>query len=199
MASATVSGFKQYPLPVGVIIPFAGLVKPAGYLLCDGSAYLQSDYPELFRVLSGVGYGQNATQFNTPNLVGSFIQGTIANSASAFPASAGGDTVTFQLVEDNMPDFVPNTLTNFTPTSFSTSIGSGGLITNNSGLYGQSGGSPTETFLQENQTNHPLGSISINITSPVASYTGTGTAQTVPLTSVVPSNYTLGYYIRATY
>jgi hypothetical protein len=52
MASATVSGFKQYPIPVGVIIPFAGLVKPAGYLLCDGTAYLQSDYPELFRVLS---------------------------------------------------------------------------------------------------------------------------------------------------
>jgi microcystin-dependent protein len=199
MASASVSGFKQYPLPVGVIIPFAGLVKPAGYLLCDGSAYLQSDYPELFRVLDGIGYGQNATQFNTPSLVGSFIQGTLVNSASAFPASGGGDTVTFQLVEDNMPDFVPNTLTNFTPTSFSTSIPSSGLITNNSGLYGQSGGSPTETFLQENQTNHPLGSISINITSPVASYTGTGLSQSVPLTAVVPSSYTLGYYIRATY
>lgn len=199
MASATVSGYKQYPLPVGVIIPFAGLVKPAGYLLCDGTAYLQSDYPELFRVLNGVGYGQNATQFNTPNLVGSFIQGTIANSASSFPASGGGDTVTFQLVEDNMPDFVPNTLTNFTPTSFSTSIGSGGLITNNSGLYGQSGGSPVETFLRENETNHNLGAISVNITSPVASYTGTGLYQSVPLTAVVPSNYTLGYYIRATY
>ena len=197
MASATVSGFKQqYPLPVGVIIPFAGLVKPAGYLLCDGTAYLQSDYPELFRVLSGVGYGQNATQFNTPNLVGSFIQGTIANSASSFPASGGGDTVTFQLAEDNMPDFTPNTGAGY---NFSTSIASGGLITNNDGLHGQSGGSPVETFLRRNETNHPAGSVSVNITSAVASYVGAGLFQSVPLTSVVPSNYTLGYYIRATY
>jgi len=199
MSSASVLGFKQLPIPVGVIIPFAGLVKPAGYLLCDGTSYLQSDYPELFRVLDGIGYGQTATNFSVPSLVGSFIQGTNVNSASAFPASGGGDTFSFQLAEANMPNFTPNAITNFTPTSFSTSIASGGLITNNSGLHGQSGGSPVETFLRENETNHPLGSVSVNITSPQASYVGTGLYQTVPITGVVPNSYTMGYYIKATY
>jgi microcystin-dependent protein len=196
MASATVSGFKQYPIPVGVIIPFAGLVKPAGYLLCDGTAYLQSDYPELFRVLSGVGYGQNATQFNVPNLVGSFIQGTNANTATSFPSQSGGDTITFSVAENQMPNFTPNTGAGY---NFSTSIASGGLITNNDGLHGQSGGSPTETFLRRNETNHPAGSVSVNVSNAVASYVGTGSPQTVPITGVVPNSYTMGYYIRATY
>ena len=199
MSSASLRGFKENPIPVGVIIPFAGLVKPAGYLLCDGTSYLQSDYPELFRVLDGVGYGQSATNFSVPSLVGSFIQGTNVNSASSFPASGGGDTFSIQLVEANMPDFTPNAITNFTPTSFSTSIPNGGLITNNSGLHGTSGGSPVQTFLRASESNHPLGTISINITSPQASYTGTGLYQSVPITGVVPSSYTMGYYIRATY
>ena len=196
MASASVLGFKQYPMPVGVILPFAGFVKPAGYLLCDGTSYLKSDYPELFRVLDGVGYGQSATNFSVPSLVGSFIQGTLVNSASAFPASAGGDSLAFQLVEDNMPDFTPNTGAGY---NFSTSISNGGLITNNDGLHGTSGGSPVQTFLARNETTHAPGTVTANVSNAVASYVGTGTYQVVPLTGVVPSNYTMGYYIKATY
>jgi microcystin-dependent protein len=38
-------------VPVGSILPFAGPVAPAGYLLCDGSEILRNDYLELFSVI----------------------------------------------------------------------------------------------------------------------------------------------------
>lgn len=38
-------------VPVGAIFPFAGVVIPNGYLLCDGSEVTQNDYPELFAII----------------------------------------------------------------------------------------------------------------------------------------------------
>ena len=37
--------------PTGVILPFAGLVAPSGWLLCDGSEVLISNFPELFEII----------------------------------------------------------------------------------------------------------------------------------------------------
>jgi microcystin-dependent protein len=37
--------------PIGVVVPFAGPSAPVGWLLCDGSEVLRSDYPELFEVV----------------------------------------------------------------------------------------------------------------------------------------------------
>ncbi|QIG59353.1 hypothetical protein [Dishui Lake virophage 2] len=196
MSFKSAFGYNGYPIPVGVVIPFAGFIKPKGYLLCDGSPILQADYPELFRVLDGVGYGQNATHFNTPNLVDSFIRGTADNQAVVIPASAGGDAITFTVSEAQMPNFSTNSQNALT---FSSDMNSTGLITNNGGDHTQSGGSPTQTFLRRNETTHPAGSVTVNLSNVTASYAGTGATQSVGLTTVEPKHYTMAFYIKADY
>lgn len=43
-------------LPIGAIIAFSGETVPSGWLLCDGSSFSATSYPELFDVI-GVTYG----------------------------------------------------------------------------------------------------------------------------------------------
>jgi microcystin-dependent protein len=74
--------FDRIPqIPVGIIFPFAGSASsiPAGYLLCDGSEVLTSQYPTLFSV---VGYTYKApaalvglNTFGLPDLRGRFPLG----------------------------------------------------------------------------------------------------------------------------
>lgn len=51
---------------VGMIVPWAGTVStiPDGFLECDGSSYLRSDYPELAAML-GHGFGGGEPDFNS--------------------------------------------------------------------------------------------------------------------------------------
>jgi microcystin-dependent protein len=58
----------------GEIVDYAGGTAPAGWLLCDGMAYLQTQYPALFNVIGGGygwsgAYGGNNT-FNVPDCRG---------------------------------------------------------------------------------------------------------------------------------
>lgn len=58
-------------MPVGSVIPFAGAVAPAGWLLCDGSAVSRTTYAALFAVIGTTyGAGDGSTTFNLPNLKG---------------------------------------------------------------------------------------------------------------------------------
>jgi len=60
---------------VGAIIPFANITTPKGFLYCDGTSYLRSDYTELFAAI-GTAYGSaDATHFNVPDLRGMFLRG----------------------------------------------------------------------------------------------------------------------------
>jgi microcystin-dependent protein len=38
-------------VPIGTILPFAGITAPAGYLLCDGGEVEQAKYPDLYTVI----------------------------------------------------------------------------------------------------------------------------------------------------
>ena len=62
-------------VPVGVISEFGGQVVPAGSLMCDGSSYLRSTYPQLFSVI-GTAFGSvDSTHFNVPDMRGIFARG----------------------------------------------------------------------------------------------------------------------------
>ena len=65
-------------VPVGALMPYAGANAPANWLLCNGSTFSQSDYPELYAVL-----GSNVL----PDLSGRTIIGT---SSSYVLKSTGG-------------------------------------------------------------------------------------------------------------
>lgn len=58
-------------MPVAAVLPFAGTVAPAGYLMCFGQAVSRTTYPQLFAAV-GVTYGSGdgATTFNLPDLRG---------------------------------------------------------------------------------------------------------------------------------
>jgi microcystin-dependent protein len=62
--------FSAIPqLPVGTVVPFAGLTAPMGWLLCDGSEVSRIRYEALFNVIKGL-YG-NANAYNaTTNPLG---------------------------------------------------------------------------------------------------------------------------------
>ena len=61
--------------PIGVIQAFSGTTIPYGYLLADGASYKVADYPDLYAVIGNT-YGGDSTNFNVPNLIDKFIQGS---------------------------------------------------------------------------------------------------------------------------
>lgn len=66
--------------------------KP-GWLLCDGSSYLQSDYPALFECL-GIKFGGDDTHFNVPDLRGRFLQMVSADAVVGDMKDAGLPNIT---------------------------------------------------------------------------------------------------------
>lgn len=62
--------------PPGIILPYTGVVAPAGWFVCDGSAVSRTIYADLFAVMStSHGTGDGTTTFNLPDLRGRFIRG----------------------------------------------------------------------------------------------------------------------------
>lgn len=96
LANTPVSGIGLNPS--GSIIMFGGTAAPTGYLLCDGSSYLQSSFPSLFAAI-GTAYGSaDGTHFNVPDFRGIFPRG-VDNGAGNDPdtltrtaANTGGNT-----------------------------------------------------------------------------------------------------------
>ena len=62
--------------PTGTVVPFAGSVAPAGYLLAFGQAVSRTNYPGLFAVINTTyGAGDGSTTFNVPDLRGRVAAG----------------------------------------------------------------------------------------------------------------------------
>ena len=86
--------------PAGVIMPFAGIRVPAGYLPCDGRAVSRTTYATLFGVIGTTyGAGDGSTTFALPNLGGRVPLGT--SSSHTLGTSGGAETVTLQTA--NLP------------------------------------------------------------------------------------------------
>lgn len=63
-----IAGLPQINLgmPVGSVTAFMGATAPMGWLLCDGSTFDETEYPQLYSVL-----GTNTV----PDLRGEFLRG----------------------------------------------------------------------------------------------------------------------------
>jgi microcystin-dependent protein len=196
MATQSALGHDGYTLPVGVVISFLGKTAPAGFLVCDGSTKTKAQYPELFRIIGGIGYGEDATTFNVPNLTNYFIKGTATNSNTK-EAGSGTTAVQFSLTEANMPNFTTNSQNAITFTT--NNIGSGGVITTSASTL-TTAGSPTQTWntapSSVPQRNPP---VVTSITGVTTSYTGTGSVQSLTTGLPTPQNYIVQFCIRADY
>lgn len=76
--------------PVGVVKMWATSASPAPakYLLCDGTQYLISAFPDLFAII-GIIFGGDATHFNVPNFRGRFPYGATRAGGGTPGALAG--------------------------------------------------------------------------------------------------------------
>lgn len=83
--------------PLGTVLSFAGSKAPNGYLLCDGKSYAVADYEDLYAVIGNT-YGGDSTNFNVPNLIDKFIQGS---NTSGTEKEAGLPNITGKLVSLN--------------------------------------------------------------------------------------------------
>lgn len=91
-------------MPSGIILPFAGSTSPTGWIVCDGAAYSQTDYPELFGALgssyntqvnptTGAAYAApSAGQFRVPDMRGLFLRGE-GTASGGDAVSVGGHQV----------------------------------------------------------------------------------------------------------
>src|SRR6188768_980072 len=67
---AASKGYVDAVLPVGIMLPFGGIVAPAGsWALCNGAVLTTSLYPKLFAVLQ-YRFGGSGANFNLPDLRG---------------------------------------------------------------------------------------------------------------------------------
>jgi|Laugrespbdmm15sd_2_1035082.scaffolds.fasta_scaffold01783_3 microcystin-dependent protein len=79
-------------VPIGAIMPFAGLNVPSGYLLCDGSEQEKVKYQDLFDVI-GNSYGvpsRGVNTFKIPDLRGRFPLGRDSMDNGTEVPNAGG-------------------------------------------------------------------------------------------------------------
>lgn len=85
---------------VGLILPFAGLVIPEGFLLCDGSLVSRTTYDALFyEIGTTYGAGDGSTTFGLPNLNGRVPLGT----AAGMPVGSSGGEETHSLLDTELP------------------------------------------------------------------------------------------------
>lgn len=128
-------------VPTGTIINFFGDTAPEGYLSCDGTEYLKSDYPLLATHLASLTtanlyVGSDSDHFKVPDLRGEFIRGSGTNGHSG---QGNGNNVGIH--QDNG---LPNITGGFYSYVWDTAQGSGAFaksINNSKGVDGSIAGS----------------------------------------------------------
>lgn len=95
---ATYKMLNFNPFPVGIIIPFSSDETPPGYLLCDGTDYAVTEFPELFAVI-GYNYGGADDRFNTPDL----RNRVLVDTGSTYDIGATGGVDAVELTTDQIP------------------------------------------------------------------------------------------------
>ena len=100
MKSVPASDFKEYIMPTGAVLPYAGLSAPTGFLLCYGQAISRSTYADLFSAISTTyGTGDGSSTFNLPDLRGRVVAGqddmggSSANRLTDQTGGLNGDTL----------------------------------------------------------------------------------------------------------
>ncbi len=92
LTSGTSISTPSSPLvPAGIMLDYAGISAPSGYLLCDGTAVSRATYTDLFSAIGTVwGVGDGATTFNVPDFRGRVSVG--AGTGSGLTSRTLADT-----------------------------------------------------------------------------------------------------------
>lgn len=85
-------------VPAGAILPYGGTAAPTGWLMCDGTSYLQSSYPSLYTAIGNAYGAADGAHFNVPDLRGRFLRGVDGgagrdpDTSSRTAMATGGNT-----------------------------------------------------------------------------------------------------------
>lgn len=90
---------NKLPQP-GFIQPFGGGTVPDGWLLCDGAAYLETDYPDLFAAIGTTWGSPGEGQFNVPDGKNKFLLGASTDN----PLGTTGGAFTQTIAQSNLPE-----------------------------------------------------------------------------------------------
>jgi microcystin-dependent protein len=85
-----------FVMPVGTILPYAGMIVPEGWLECNGIEVSRTTYADLFAAIGELwGQGDGSTTFTLPDLRGQFVRGWdhYAGVDPDSTARIGGDQV----------------------------------------------------------------------------------------------------------
>lgn len=117
---------------IGMIIAYASVTPPTGWLLCDGSAVSRTTYAELFAVCGTTyGAGDGSTTFNLPSVLGRKIIGTGAGTKVATFASRASNVITVT----GLSDLADNEFQTGTPVLYSAPYGAMTGLTHNTIYY----------------------------------------------------------------
>ena len=72
-------------VPVGSVMAFMGNTPPSGWLLCNGSELLRTNFAALFAVIgTSSGAGDGSTSFRLPDLRGMFLRGVNGSTTATW-------------------------------------------------------------------------------------------------------------------
>ena len=198
-----------YSVPVGSILPFAGVntFQKDGWLLADGSELDRADYPELATMLGSLwGAPSVSTKFKLPNLTpvvnnvqyGLYPACVPLNTGFSTTGSYGDIDLAFTLTEANIPPFT----TNNDSGTFTDISQDGRLVAVNDGTGAQSKNA-TASAQQCLPYNNPMTEASLLMTSPPVfsrtNVTPVPFSENIPLTALKPLRYEIRYFIKASY
>jgi microcystin-dependent protein len=209
MSYSNSKALPYYSVPVGSILPFAGInsYQKDGWLLADGSEVAKADYPELASLL-GVLWGAAAlpANFKLPNLTpvvnnvqyGLYPNCVPLNDGFSTTGAYGDIDLAFTLTEANIPPFTTNNVSG----TFTDLTESGRNVAENDATGGQSknASASAQSCLP---FNNPMTQASLVMTSPPVfsrtNVTPVPFSENIPLTALKPLRYEIRYFIKASY
>lgn len=127
-ANGRSNNLGQSVVPVGTIQAFAGdsSLVLEGWLICDGTAILEAEYPKLFLILASADWDAAATstEMKLPDLCGVFLRGFDKNGSEALALDPEAESTDPDVLDRNVGSFQEDTMqshvTEITVTSTST-------------------------------------------------------------------------------
>lgn len=141
----------QFRNPTGVILPFAGLTVPTGYLQCDGSAVSRTTYADLFNSLN-VAVGTFTVTIASPGVFTRTAHGFVSGEAvyltttGALPTGLSQNTVYYVNVINANTFNLSTNRTNVGAIHINTSGTQSGTHTISRSPYGVGNGTTTFSY-----------------------------------------------------
>ena len=89
----SLNSFVSSLIPPGTVLPYAGLIAPNGFLMCDGKEYNKVEYPFLHEVICGEA-AEELNTFKVPNFAGrTFFQDSAMGSGGDREASVNTNKI----------------------------------------------------------------------------------------------------------